>query len=103
MVQVNGCLLEKRTSLFQSSNRIFSILLARMVIFFNHIAVGMHLLSILLYYFDTMFLHFQLIVSGILFHLTRSNIAGCDFLTNLDGRSGEKPNISDGLIISGSK
>lgn len=90
MMQVKGCLLGKRTSLFQSSNRIYGILLVRRVIFFNHIAIGMHLLSILLYYFDTMFLYFQLVVSGILFLLTRSDVAGCDFLTNLDARSGKK-------------
>lgn len=79
MMQVNGCLLEKRTSLFQLPYRILGILLIRRVIFFHHIAVGMHLLSILLHYFDTTFISFQLIVSGILFFPIRSNVAGCAF------------------------
>lgn len=79
MMQVNGCLLEKRTSLFQSPNRIFGILLIRRVVFFNHIAVGMHLLSILLHYFDTTFISFRLIVSGILFLPIRSDVSGRAF------------------------
>jgi len=89
-MQVNGCLQEKKASLFQSSNRIFGIPLISRVIFFNRIAVGRLLLSILLHCFDMTFMSFQLIVSGILFLPMRSDVAGCDFLTNLDGRSRKK-------------
>lgn len=72
-------MLKKRTSLFQLSNGIFGKLLVRRIIFFNNIAVRMHLLNSLLHYFDMTFLSFELTVSGILFLPLRSSVVGCAF------------------------
>lgn len=69
----------KRTSLFQCSNGIFGKLLVRSIIFFNNIAVGMHLLNSLLHYFDMTFISFELTVSGILLLPLRSSVVGCVF------------------------
>uniref|UniRef100_A0A8C7A5F4 Uncharacterized protein n=1 Tax=Nothoprocta perdicaria TaxID=30464 RepID=A0A8C7A5F4_NOTPE len=49
----------RRTSRLQPANKILGILLIRRVIFSNHIPVGMHLLSLLLHYFDMTFVSFQ--------------------------------------------
>lgn len=76
-MQFNGCLLGKVSSLLQSPNRIFGIQLVRWVIFFNHIPLGLHLLSILLHYFGTTFIYFHLTVSGIPFLFESSDVVFC--------------------------
>lgn len=106
MMQVNGCLLGKIPSLLQSSNRILGIQLIRGVVFFNHISVGMHLLSILLHCFDATLISFQLIVSAIPFLRISSYVAGCAFSSKSSRKIREKKkkaNISYALKISGSK
>lgn len=105
MMQVNGCLLGKIPSLLQSSNRILGIQLIRGVVFFNHISVGMYLLSILLHCFDATLISFQLIVSAIPFLCRSSDVAGCAFSNKSSRkiREKKKANISYGLKISGSK
>lgn len=65
--------------MFQLFNGIFGKLLVRRIVFFNNIAVGMHLLNSLLYYFDMTFRSFELTVSGILFPPIRSSVVGCAF------------------------